>query len=158
MNTLSAQTTTGHRHVSAIAWTDQHQGVTTIAAIAVAVLAGVLLGILISTASSGPGPAALHRAGGHALATVAQAQHAAVAAVTAVTTATSGDAATVHSSSTRSPARGGFAVGRSAGAGSGFIVIHAGTRAPVRGGFTGRSLGAGHAPAVSMTRSTVAGD
>jgi hypothetical protein len=157
MNTLSAQTTTGHRHVSPIAWTDQHQWATTIAAIAIAVLAGVLLGILFSMASSGPGSATLHRAGGHALATVAQAQHAAAAAVTAVTTATSGDTATVQGSRTRSPARGGFAVGRTAGAGSGFIVIRAGTRAPVRGGFAGRSLGAGHAPAVSVTRSTVAG-
>lgn len=147
MNTLSAQTTTGGRHVGAIAWTDQHQGVTTIAAIAVAVLAGVLLGILFSMASSGPGSAALHRAGGHALATVAQAQHAAAAAVTTVATAGSGDATAVRDSSTRSPARGGFAVGRAAAAGSGFIVIHAGTRAPVRGGFAGRSLGAGHAPA-----------
>ena len=158
MNKLSAQTTTGHRHVSAMAWTDQHQGVTTIAAIAVAVLAGVLLGILFDMASSGPGSAAVHRAGGHALGTVAQAQHAAAAAVTAVTTATSSDAAAVRGGSAISPARGGFAVGRSAGAGSGFIVIHAGTRGPVRGGFAGRSLGAGHAPAVSMTGATVAGD
>jgi hypothetical protein len=149
MNTLSAQTTTGRRHVGPIAWTDQHQGATTIAAIAFAVLAGVLLGILLSMASSGTGSAALHRAGGHALGTVAQAQHAAAAAVTAVTTATSGDATAVRGGSTRSPARGGFAVGRTAGAGSGFIVIHSGTRAPVRGGFAGRSLGAGHAPAVS---------
>ena len=147
MNTLSAQTTTGHRHVSPIAWTDEHQGVTTIAAIAFAVLAGVLLGILFSMASSGTESAAPHRAGGHALGTVAQAQHAAAAAVATVTTATGGDAATVRGSSTRSPARGGIAVGRAAGAGSGFIVIHAGTTAPVRGGFAGRSLGAGHAPA-----------
>jgi hypothetical protein len=151
MNTLSAQTTTGHRHVSPIAWTDQHQWATTIAAIAIAVLAGVLLGILFSMASSGPGSATLHRAGGHALAATINVAQPAAAASEDSQYAT-------HIKSVRSPARGGFAVGRAAGAGSGFIVIHAGTRAPVRGGFAGRSLGAGHAPAVSVTRSTVAGD
>ena len=89
----------------------------------------------------------LHRAGGHALATVAQAQHAAAAAVTAVAGGEAATATATDSASTRSPARGGFAVGRAAGAGSGFIVLAAGTRAPVRGGFAGRSLGAGHVPA-----------
>ena len=155
MNTLSAHTTSAHRHVGAVAWTDRHQGTTTLAAIAAAVLAGVLLGILFSMASSGTGSAALHRAGGHALATVAQAQHAAAAAVAAVTTSTGGGAVAAPRS-TRSPARGGFAVGRAAGAGSGFIVIHAGTRAPVRGGFSGRSLGAGHAPAASTAHARLA--
>ena len=144
MAAYTAQTSTDRRRHGAIAWTDEHQGMTTVAAIGVAVLVGVLLGILFSMASTGAGSAALHRAGGHALATVAQAQHAAVAAITA---ATGGDVVVARSSSTRSPARGGFAVGRVAGVGSGFIVIHAGTRAPARGGFTGRSLGAGQPPA-----------
>ena len=105
-------------------------------------LAGVLLGILFSMASSGTESISLHRAGGHALATVAQAEHAAAAAVSAA--AETGSTTARHIASTRSPARGGFAVGRAHGAGSGFIVIEAGTRAPVRGGFAGRSLGTGN--------------
>jgi hypothetical protein len=155
MNTYSTQTHHGTRRAGAIAWTDRHQGTTTVVAIAAAVLAGVLLGILISMVTSDTGPAALHRGGGHALATVAQARQPAVAAVTATT---AGDVVAAHISRTRSPSRGGFAVGRTAGAGSGFIVIHAGARAPVRGGFSGRSLGAGHAPAAGLLRPTASGD
>ena len=89
------------------------------------------------------------------MATVAQAQHAAVTAVTAVSG--SDAAAATPVASTRSPARGGFAVGRTVGAASGFIVIHAGARAPVRGGFPGRSLGAGHTRATSLARPGASG-
>jgi hypothetical protein len=154
MATYTAHQGTSRRHHGAIAWTDEHQGATTVAAIAVAVLTGVLLGILFSMVTGDTAPAALHRAGGHALTTVAAAQHAAVAAVEQ---ATGGDVVAARASRTRSPARGGFAVGRTAGAGSGFIVIHTGTRAPVRGGFAGRSLGAGHVPAGALARSTASG-
>jgi hypothetical protein len=114
----------------------------TVAALAAAVLAGVLIGILFSVLMSGTESAALHRAGGHAMATVTQAQHVAVAAAVAATE----PAVIRHIASTRSPARGGFAVGRSAGAGTGFIVVHGGTRAPVRGGFPDRAFRVGHAP------------
>jgi hypothetical protein len=140
MSSFSTPAGRGSRHVATIEWTDQHQGMTAVAAIAVAVLAGALLGILLSVASAGTGSAMLHRAGGHALGTVTQAQHAALAAVTTVT---GGEAATAHDAGIRSPARGGFAVGRAEGAGSGFIAMHSGTRAPFRGGFADRSLGAG---------------
>ena len=142
MNSLSTHADNGTRHVGAIAWTDKHPGTTTVVAIAVAVLAGVLLGILLSVASAGTESISLHRAGGHALATVAQAEHAAAAAVSAA--AGTGSTTARHIVSTRSPARGGFAVGRAPGAGSGFIVIETGTRTPVRGGFSGRSLGTGN--------------
>lgn len=154
MATYTAHQGSSRRQHGAIAWTNEHQGATTLAAIAVAVLTGVLLGILFSMASGDSAPAVLHRAGGHALTTVAAAQHAAVAAVSQ---ATSGDVVAARVSRTRSPARGGFAVGRTAGAGTGFIVIHTGTRAPVRGGFAGRSLGAGHIPAGALVRSTASG-
>jgi hypothetical protein len=140
MSAYGTQTRMSRRHVGAVAWTEGHQAITAAATVAVAVLVGVLLGILFSVASSGTESVSLHRAGGHALATVAQAEHAAAAAVTAV--AETGSTTSRHIASTRSPARGGFAVGRAPGAGSGFIVIDAGTRAPVRGGFAGRSLGA----------------
>ncbi len=116
----------------------------TVAALAAAVVVGVLVGILFSVLMSGTESAALHRAGGHAMATVTQAQHAAVAAAAAV--AATEPAVIRHIESTRSPARGGFAVGRSAGAGTGFIVVHVGTRAPVRGGFPDRAFRVGHAP------------
>jgi len=105
-----------------------------------AVLIGALIGVLVSAPLTGTKTATLHRAGGHALATVAQAQHAAVATVHAVV---GGEIASPsHIRGTRSPARGGFAVGRASGAGSGFIVIEPATRAPARGGFAGRSIGA----------------
>lgn len=138
MNTLSVQTPATRR--GAIAWGEQHQAVAAVTTIAAALLAGVLIGILLSAPSSGAQTATLHRAGGHALTTVAQAQHAAAASVVAVT---AGEIAARSHRGTRSPARGGFAVGRTSGAGSGFIVIEPGTRAPARGGFPRGSIGAG---------------
>lgn len=155
MSAYGTQTQMSTRHVGAIAWTEKHPAIATAATIAGAVLVGVVLGMLFSVVSAGTESASLHRAGGHALATVAQAEHAAAAAVTAVAGTDSTTAR--HIASTRSPARGGFAVGRAPGAGSGFIVIEAGSRAPVRGGFAGRSLGAGHVPAVSLLRPTTSG-
>jgi hypothetical protein len=141
MNSLSTHAGSRRRHVGAIAWTNEHQGTTTVVAIAAAVLAGVLLGLLFSVASPGTESISLHRAGGHATATVAQAERAVAVVSTAVG---HGTTTALHITSTRSPARGGFAVGRAQGAGSGFIVIDVGTRAPVRGGFAGRSLGIGN--------------
>lgn len=117
-------------------------------------LTTVPLGVLFSMVSGDTAPAALHRAGGLTRTTVAAKQHAAVAAPAQ---ATGGDMVAARVSRTRSPARGGFAVGRTAGASSGFIVIHAGTRAPVRGGFAGRSLEAGHAPGGALARSAASG-
>ncbi len=97
----------------------------TVAVLVCAVLIGVLIGVIVSAPLTGAQTATLHRAGGHALATVAQAQHAAAATVAAVT---GGEIASpAHIRGTRSPARGGFAVGRASGAGSGFIVIEPGT-------------------------------
>lgn len=140
MNTLSARTPATRRGGST-AWTLRNPVTAAVAVLIGAVLAGVLIGVILSTPFTGAQTATLHRAGGHALATVAQAQHAAAATVTAVT---GGEIASPSPiAGKRSPARGGFAVGRSSGAGSGFIVIEPGTRAPARGGFYGRSLGAG---------------
>jgi hypothetical protein len=140
MNTYSAQGNVQSRR-GAIAWGEQHQAVAAVTTVAAAVLAGLLIGILLSAPFSDAQTATLHRAGGHALATVAQAQHAAAATVATVT---GGEIASPsHIAGTRSPARGGFAVGRTSGAGSGFIVVDTGTRAPARGGFSGRSIGAG---------------
>jgi hypothetical protein len=131
----------------------RHPLLATVAALAAAVLVGVLVGIFFSLLFDGAKAAPMHRAGGHALPTVATAQHMAAAAVSAET----GDAVVAaQTSRERSPARGGFAVGRTAGAGSGFIVIAAGTRAPARGGFPGRSLGAGYATGDSVADQTAA--
>ena len=138
------------RHHGATAWTLQHPLASTIAALVGAVAVGVLVGILFSMLFAGTEAAPQHRAGGHAQTTVAAKQAAATAVAAAEVTGHTVIASTT--SGTRSPARGGFAVGRTAGAGSGFIVLQSGTRAPVRGGFPGRSLGAGHAPAVAMAR------
>ena len=151
MSTYTVHPHERHHH-GATEWTLQHPAMSTVAALAAAVVVGVLVGILFSVVLSGTEPAALHRAGGHATATVTQAQHAAVAAATAVTATE--PAVIKHIASTRSPARGGFAVGRSEGAGDGFIVVHMGTRAPVRGGFPDRALRGGHAPAAALMRDT----
>ena len=140
MDTYSARGNVRSRR-GAIAWGEQHEAVAAVTTVVAAVLAGLLIGILLSAPFSDGHTATLHRAGGHALATVAQAQHA--AAVT-VATVTGGEiVSSAHIAGTRSPARGGFAVGRTSGAGSGFIVIDTGTRAPARGGFSGRSIGIG---------------
>lgn len=131
------------RHHRATEWTLQHPLFSTVAALLAAVLAGVLIGILFSLLFAGAPEATLHRAGGHALATVTAAQH-------AVTAAAQSEPAVIGTTGeSRSPARGGFAVGRTAGAGSGFIVVES-TREPVRGGFPGRSLGAGHVPGAAL--------
>ena len=133
-------------HHSATAWTLQHPAIATVAALAAAVLAGVLIGVLFNIVFSGTEAAPLHRAGGHAMAaTINVAQPA--------TAASESGKYVAHIKSVRSPARGGFAVGRTEGAGSGIIAIHVGTRAPARGGFSGRSLGAGRAPAAALMRS-----
>jgi len=140
MNTVSARPST-LRHGGPAAWTLRHPWTSAVAALFGAVLAGVLIGILFSMLSTGADPATQHRAGGHAIATVAAVQHAAMATIA---TATGGEIATrSHIHGGHSPARAGFAVGRTSGAGSGFITIDAGTRSPARGGFPGRSLGAG---------------
>jgi hypothetical protein len=47
---------------------------------------------------------------------------------------------------------GGHAVGRTAGAGSGFIEIHAGAADPAGRGFRGRAHGAGRIPAAALLR------
>jgi hypothetical protein len=143
MNTYSAQGNVDSRR-GAIAWGERHQLVAAVTTAAAAVLVGLLIGILLSVPFSEAQTATLHRAGGHALATAAQAQHAAAASVVAATAVSGGEIASPsHIRGTRSPARGGFAVGRADGAGTGFIVIEPGTRAPARGGFAGRSIGAG---------------
>jgi len=112
----------------------------------------VLIGILFNLALAGTPAATQHRAGGHALATVAAVRHVAKA-----TTGGAGTRDTVIGATTagrtRSPARGGLAAGRTTGAGSGFIVVEA-TREPARGGFPGRSLGAGQAPRSSLVHAT----
>jgi hypothetical protein len=154
MSTYTIHPHERHHH-GATTWTLQHPAFSTIAALAAAVVAGVLIGILFSLLFSGTEAAVLHRAGGHALAAVTQAQHAATAAVATVTATE--PAVVRHIASTRSPARGGFAVGRSEGAGTGVIVVHVGTRAPARGGFPARSFGAGRAPAAGVMRAPATG-
>jgi hypothetical protein len=133
-------------HHDATAWTLQHPAISTVAALAAAVLAGVLIGVLFNIVFSGTEATPQHRAGGHALAATINVAQPAAAASEDSQYAT-------HIKSVRSPARGGFAVGRADGAGSGIIAIHVGTRAPARGGFSGRSLGAGRAPAAALMRS-----
>jgi len=130
------------RHHGASEWTLHHPTIATVAAVIAAVVAGALIGILFSVIFTGAPAATQHRGGGHSKAAVS-----AVHGSAAVATETAGARTVIASTTgrTRSPARGGFAVGRTEGAGSGFIVIGAGTRAPARGGFAGRSLGAGQA-------------
>jgi hypothetical protein len=120
-------------------WSLGHPLITTVLILAAAVIVGVLAGILFSLLVDSAKVAPVHRAGGHGQPTVAAARHASAAAASVES---SGTAAPAMMSGERSPARGGFAVGRSSGAGSGFIVLNAGSRAPARGGFPGRSLGA----------------
>jgi hypothetical protein len=150
MSTYTAQTTFSRRSDGTTAWTLQHPMAATLAALAAAVLAGVLIGILFSAVLSGSGAAAQHRAGGHALATVAAAQHAAVAAT--ATAANGRGVRAERAERLRSPARGGFAVGRTAGAGSGFIEVHVSAADPGGRGFRGRALGAGRIPAAALLR------
>jgi hypothetical protein len=147
MSTYTAHTAISRRSADKTAWTLQHPMVATLAALAAAVVAGVLIGVLFSVVLSGTGAAAQHRAGGHALATIVTARHAAVAA-----TATGANDGGVRAERLRGPARGGFAVGRTAGAGSGFIEVRASAADPAGRGFRGRALGAGRIPAAALLR------
>ena len=118
------------RHHRATEWTLHHPLIATVAALLAAVLAGVLIGILFSLVLAGAPAATQHRAGGHALATVAAAHHALTPA------AGTGEAQhTVIGATTsdhpRSPARGGLAAGRTTAAGTGFIASGLAVR-PVR--------------------------
>lgn len=139
------------RHHRTTDWTLDHPLVATVATLLAAVIAGVLIGILFSLALGGAPAVTQHRAGGHALATVAAAQQ-----VPTATFSNTGAQQAVTTGQSRSPARGGVGVGQTAGAGSGFIVIEA-TREPARGGFPGRSLGAGHLPGAALAHATAAG-
>jgi hypothetical protein len=143
MSTYTITPQEGH-HRAATGRTTKHPLASTVAALAGAVAVGVLVGVLFSVLFTGTGAAPQHRAGGHATATAAARSLGVAVAVD--TTATTGPTVVAAvTSGARSPARGGFAVGRTAGAGSGFIVLDSDARAPVRGGFPGRSLGAGNA-------------
>ena len=138
MTTYTAQTAISRRRSGTTAWTSQHPVISTLAALAAAVLAGVLIGILFSGVLSGTQAVPQHRAGGHAGGGHGPRDAARVGG----RRERRRRLPSAHSKSLRSPARGGFAVGRTAGAGSGVIAIGVGTHAPARG-FPGRSLGAG---------------
>ena len=94
-------------------WTVHHPVTATIAIMAFAIVCGVLIGLFIEAAHSGPATAAQHRGGAHVRAgAVVAAQEAVVAAAAteqAATTATGGRTVAVVK---RSPARSGFATGR----------------------------------------------
>ncbi len=129
------------RHHTATEWTLHHPMVATAATVTAAVVAGALVGILFSLLFQGAPVAQQHRAGGH---------HARVAASHVVAVGAVGNHTVIGATTrgaTRSPARGGFAVGRTAGARSGSTSsdISAG-RTQERQGFPGRSLGAGEVP------------
>ena len=134
-------------HHDATAWTLQHPAISTVAALAAAVLAGVLIGVLFNIVFSGTEATPQHRAGGHALAATIN--------VAQPGTAASEDGRVRQRASRACAARRAAASPSAAptGAGSGIIAIHVGTRAPARGGFSGRSLGAGRAPAAALMRS-----
>ena len=106
------------------------------AALAGAIIVGVLIGFLFSVLFSGVEPTAQYRAGGHAWATVLTSTRAAAASAVAVVEGADGVA--TSATRTRSPARGGFAVGRTEGAAapsSVIITTPLDTRSPARGGF-----------------------
>jgi hypothetical protein len=126
----------------AAGWAERHPAAATITALAATVLAGVLIGLMLGTPPAGT--TAQHRGGGTPAVSTEAAPVAAPAATVETTVIGS------RTSGARSPARGGFAVGRTEGASTRFIAVDAGTRAPARGGFTGRSLGAGEIPATGV--------
>ena len=92
MTTYTGQRAISRRHSGTTAWASHHPVISTLAALAAAVLAGALIGILFSVALSGIPAVPQHRAGGHAMATVVTAQHAAsVAAQRRIATQCEGD-------------------------------------------------------------------
>jgi hypothetical protein len=83
---------------------------TTVGVIVGAIFVGALVGLLLAAVIEGPATAQIHRGGGHGRTAI----HHQMQQVTAsAATQSSGEAAVVTSSAVkRSPARGGFAVGR----------------------------------------------
>jgi hypothetical protein len=105
-----------HHHETAPRFADRaerearHPLATTVGVIVGAIVVGALVGLLLAAAIEGPATAQIHRGGGHGRAAI----HHQMQQVTAsAATQSSGEAAVVTSSAVkRSPARGGFAVGR----------------------------------------------
>ena len=89
-----------------------HPLATTIGVIVGAVVVGALIALLIAAAVEGPATAQIHRGGGHGRSAIHQ-QMQQVAASAATQTQSTGEGTTAASTAVkRSPARGGFAVGR----------------------------------------------
>jgi hypothetical protein len=116
-------TATGHpgraQYDGAERWTGRHPLAATATVIVLTILCGALLGLAMSAFASGPGQADVHRGGGShagrgAGAAVQQTQTAALSA-SAGHTERAAAAADGAGEPRRSPARGGFAVGRSTG-------------------------------------------
>jgi hypothetical protein len=152
---MSTYTIHPHGRHHETSWSTSHPLIATVMILAAAVVVGVLAGILFSLLADGTRVAPVHRVGGHGHPTVAAALHAAAAA--AAVESSGGAVSAAASKRERSPARSGFAVGTTAGAGDGFFTIAPGTRAPARGGFPRGSLGAGHVPGGALARSTASG-
>lgn len=137
MSTYTIRPHEAHRDTDR--WTLQHPVMAAAATVVAAVAAGALIGVLFSLLFTGAPVAQQHRAGGH---------HARVTAVHAATATTGGarTATGVATGSERSPARSGFATGRTANGADGFIQITTSTRAPARGGFPVGTMSPGHRP------------
>jgi len=89
-----------------------HPLATTIGVIVSAVVVGALIALLIAAAVEGPATAQIHRGGSHGRSAIHQ-QMQQVAASAATQTQSAGEGTQVASTAVkRSPARGGFAVGR----------------------------------------------
>ena len=142
------------RHHRTTEWTLQHPLFSTVAALLAAVLAGVLIGILFSIVLAGAPAATQHRAGGHALATVAAGPPRRGRDHHRRRTGQHRHRRHRRRSPTKpGPRRAGRRSHDSSRSRRGFIVVEA-TRVPARGGFPGRSLGAGHVPGAGLMHAT----
>ena len=102
---------------------------TTVGVIVGAIVVGALVGLLLAAVIEGPATAQIHRGGGHGR-TAIHHQMQQVTASAATQTQSSGEAAVVTSSAVeRSPARGGFAVGRTFDIGGAAAAATSGTGA-----------------------------
>lgn len=124
MTTLSHSTSTAPRSGSGTRrWSTDHPYAATTGLMLAAIVCGVLVGLLFNAVMSGAEPTAIHRGGGTAKAAVIHRVQSGQTAAARANAVLGG----FTFSSERSPARGGFAVGRAAGDGDGATVSGAGS-------------------------------
>ena len=115
-------TTRSHHHGAASRFGERaerrtHYPITaTIGVIVGAIVVGAFIGLLLAALVEGPAIGQIHRGGGHGRVLTMQMMEQSAVSAAVATQSSAGSQSAAQATTTRSPARGGFAVSRSIGA------------------------------------------